>query len=216
MSTTKIVAGLLVAALALVAACGTDPTPTPIPTDTPVPTATAVPTPTPVPTATPTPEPTATPRPTATPTPPPTPTPVPTATPTPTPEPTPTPTPMPEPTATPTPTPAPTATPTPRPLAPNERPPFFTEFSGSVTVGGNPAPNGLEIQARVQWWHSETVRAFRGRYASLTVAPNDWALDGATVTFHIIQDGEAVSQAEETFTYRGVNIQPQFLNLTFP
>lgn len=83
-------------------------------------------------------------------------------------------------------------------------------------MGGSPAQNGVEIQARAQWWHSETVRTYNGRYASLTVAPNDWALDGATVTFHIIENGEAVSQAEETVTYRGANIVPQFQNLTFP
>ena len=101
-------------------------------------------------------------------------------------------------------------------MVPNELPPLFTEFSGNVTVGGQPAPDGLTIQARVKWWYSETTETFRGQYSGLTVAPNDWALDGATITFHIIEDGEPVSQAQETRTYRGSNFAPVALTLTFP
>ena len=220
MRTTRIFAGLLLVALVLVAACDPEPTPTSIPTDSPtaVPTATSVPTPDPTATPVPTPTsvPTNTPTPTAVPTNTPTPTSAPTNTPTPTSVPTNTPTPTPAPTATSTPMPAPTGTPTPVPVPPGQVPPLFTDFSGSVTVGGQPAPNDLQIQARVRWWHSKTVETFNGRYSALSVAPNDLALHGGTVTFHIIQNGVAVSQAAETATYSSRNLTPAILNLTFP
>ena len=83
-------------------------------------------------------------------------------------------------------------------------------------MGGQPAPNDLQIQARVRWWHSKTVETFNGRYSALSVAPNDLALHGGTVTFHIIQNGVAVSQAAETATYSSRNLTPAILNLTFP
>ena len=220
MRTTRIFAGLLLVALVLVAACDPEPTPTSIPTDSPtaVPTATSVATPDPTATPVPTPTsvPTNTPTPTAVPTNTPTPTSAPTNTPTPTSVPTNTPTPTPAPTATSTPMPAPTGTPTPVPVPPGQVPPLFTDFSGSVTVGGQPAPNDLLIQARVRWWHSKTVETFNGRYSALSVAPNDLALHGGTVTFHIIQNGVAVSQAAETATYSSRNLTPAILNLTFP
>ena len=220
MRTTKIFAGLLLVALVLVAACDPEPTPTSIPTDSPtaVPTATSVATPDPTATPVPTPTsvPTNTPTPTAVPTNTPTPTSAPTNTPTPTPAPTNTPTPTPAPTATSTPMPAPTGTPTPVPVPPGQVPPLFTDFSGSVTVGGQPAPNDLQIQARVRWWNSKTVETFNGRYSALSVAPNDLALHGGTVTFHIIQNGVAVSQASETAIYSSRNLTPVNLNLTFP
>ncbi len=78
-------------------------------------------------------------------------------------------------------------------------------------MGGQPAPDRLEIQARVNWWRSDTVRTFGGRYAGLYVAPSDWALNNATITFHI---GD--NQAEETVTYNGRTIRTEILNLTFP
>ncbi len=83
-------------------------------------------------------------------------------------------------------------------------------------MGGQPAPNDLQIQARVRWWNSKTVETFNGRYSALSVAPNDLALHGGTVTFHIIQNGVAVSQAAETATYSSRNLTPAILNLTFP
>ena len=137
------IAGLIVALLAILAGCASEPStstpeiqatveatvPTATLTPTPdidateearlqaakstIPTATALPTPTPAPTPTLAPTLTSTPVPTPTPTPAPTFTPIPTPSPTPTPTATPTPTPTPTPTATLTPTPTPTATPVP-------------------------------------------------------------------------------------------------------
>ncbi len=90
-----------------------------------------------------------TPKPEPTPTPAPTPTAVPTAIPTPTPMPTPAPTAIPTPTpvpmATATPIPQPTPTPLP-PAAPESVPRLLT---GSVTINGFPAPDGIIVNAKV-------------------------------------------------------------------
>ena len=104
-----------------------------------------------------------------------------------------------------------TPTPTPLPLGQGQLPPLFNEFAGSVTVGGSPAPNGLVIEARVNWYRSETVRTYDGRYQGLAVSPNDWALQGQTITFHI---GD--KQANETAIYNGRTLAFQLLTLTFP
>ena len=86
-----------------------------------------------------------------------------------------------------------------------------------VTVAGQPAPNDLRIQARLNWWHSRVVETHNGRYAALSVAPNDLALNGATITFHIVDaNGIALNQAAETSTYNSRNLMPVVLNLTFP
>ncbi len=123
-------AALMIASLVVtLAACESDPTPTPTlsPTVTPAPTSTA--------TATLEPTATATPEPTAPPVPPPTPTLAPPATQAPnaTPEPTPTPTPTPQPTATPTPTPTPQPTATPEPEEPLAFDPLVVR--GTLTNG---------------------------------------------------------------------------------
>ena len=63
----------------------------------------------------------------------------------------------------------------------------------------------------MNWWRSAQVKVFDGRYIGIYVAPNDWALQGQTITFHI---GD--SQANETATYNGRTLSFDFLNLTFP
>ena len=207
---TKLYVGLILLGLLVVTACSSSPTPT----VTPVPS--AIPTPTRAPTSTPLPIPTDTPGPTQIPTT------APTSTSTATPTPTRTPTAMattPTPTGTPTVTPTPTSTPTPTPIAT----PFGglillpNQFSGTVTVGGQSPPNGTFVEARVRWWRSNTDpeqsqgKVFNGNYNLISVAPNDGALNGETITFHF---GDL--QAEETAIYNGRAFLPLTLNLTFP
>ncbi|MBI2855616.1 MAG: hypothetical protein HYX93_02080 [Chloroflexi bacterium] len=78
-------------------------------------------------------------------------------------------------------------------------------------MGGQPAPDGLLIYAKVRWYSSKTVKTFGGKYQGLIVAPNDWALDRETITFHL--DGV---QANETAIYSGSVYDFKTLNLTFP
>ncbi len=88
-------------------------------------------------------------------------------------------------------------------------PNFFTD--GTVTLGGQPAPNGLFVEARVRWYRSEPAKVFNGSYTAIVVSHNDWALQGETITFHI---GDL--QAEETAVYNGRLLKTETLNLTFP
>ena len=221
-------ASLLVSGLLLVVACSSSSTPTPEPTSMPVETRPAakststpkmIPTHPPLPTVTPPPTATAEPAPTATAEPDPTATaePAPTSTPRPTPTVAPLPTATTEPTPTPTetptvtPTPMPTATPTPIATPFGQFPLLFNQFSGTVTLGGQPAPNGEFISAHVKWWVSRPSKIFNGSYTALLVVPNDWALQGQTITFHL---GEL--QAEETAIYNGQAFIVENLSLTFP
>ena len=123
--------------------------------------------PTPVPTLVPTPVPTVSVAPTIVPTP--------MATLVPTPAPTPVPTTVP--TAVPTPTPVPTPVPTlaipklPLPAVVNDNPPHV--FVGTVTIGGQPAPEGTEVTAWVLEYSdpvgSSTIPAVTGQPGSYTL-----------------------------------------------
>ena len=154
-------ATLLALALLLAAACGSDPTATPIPAAT---------TQTPAPTATPTPAPTDTPTPTATDEPAPTNTlrPAPTTTPQPTPTPTPTPAPTATPQLEPTPTPAPTP-PAPTPAPPTPEPTAEPGQNGSGMMPEMPPPILTELAPNVYHYFS----AF---YSNLIVLSDDGVL----------------------------------------
>jgi hypothetical protein len=89
---------------------------------------------------------------------------------------------------------------------------MFTNFKGTVTIGGLPAADGVAIYAKIDWYVSRPVKTYAGEYISLTVAPNDWALDLKDVTFHI---GD-YSQADETGWYNGKTFGSSTVNLTFP
>jgi outer membrane lipoprotein-sorting protein len=87
----------------------------------------------------------------------------------------------------------------------------FTNFNGTVTIGGQPAPNGTFLEAHVLWYRTKPAKVFEGSYTVIMVSPNDWALHGQTITFHY-----GNLQAEETATYNASTLQAVTLNLTFP
>ena len=84
-------------------------------------------------------------------------------------------------------------------------------------MGGQAPPNGTYVEARVKWWRSNTDpeqsqgKVFNGDYSLISVSPNDWALNGETITFHF---GDL--QATETAIYNGRAFDAVTLNLTFP
>ena len=89
-------------------------------------------------------------------------------------------------------------------------------YSGSVTVAGAPAPDGVLITARIDEYASEAVVAEGGRYSSLTISPLEElarSLQGRPITFHL--DGV---QAEQTDTFRlsGLPVIKTNFNLVFP
>ena len=99
---------------------------------------------------------------------------------------------------------------------------FYNQFSGTVTVSGDAPPNGTFVQARIQWWRSNPDmdrpegKVYNGTYADVFVAPNDWALNNQTITFHYIDASGNEIQANETAQYNGRQLKVEQLNLTFP
>tara|TARA_B100000745_G_C19894277_1_gene299195 strand:- start:206 stop:556 length:351 start_codon:yes stop_codon:yes gene_type:complete len=116
---------------------------------------------------------------------------------------------MPTPTPTPVPTVAPTPTPIPTPSG--SVPLLFHQLSGTVTVGGEAPPDGTLMEARMKWYITDPVTVNNGNYI-IIVAPNDWALQMESITFHV---GD--KQATETVEYDGRQIgYNNNFNLTFP
>ena len=97
------------------------------------------------------------------------------------------------------------------PLAPGLLPPFPDIFSGSVTVAGQPAADGLSLYVQVGYWRSQPILTSGGRYFRLQIGHSDWSLDGKTARFYL----EGV-EAEQTAVYDGRLLQTPVLDLTFP
>ncbi len=87
-----------------------------------------------------------------------------------------------------------------------------TIYSGSVTIGGNPAPDGLTLVARINDYESEGVVTKNGWYSFLIVSPPTIDYFIETITFHI---PELDIQAAETDVFRGSTAQFEKA-LTFP
>ena len=70
-------------------------------------------------------------------------------------------------------------------------PPFPLAFSGTVTVGGAPAPDGLQIVARMVNFRNESYESrprttSGGAYKNLVVGPSDTNFNRRIITFHIL------------------------------
>lgn len=147
---------------------------------------------------------------------------VPTTAPVSTPTPTPTATPIPLPTPTPTPTAVPTLRPTPTRIASTDAsnaPPFPNTFKGNVYVGGELAPDGLEIFATTAGFQTQFEAVENGKY-SLTVGPPSVSFFGSVIVFEALIDGTPVP-ALETSLFRAASISPPTylinpLDLHFP
>ncbi len=89
--------------------------------------------------------------------------------------------------------------------------PFF--FSGPITAGGAPVPDGFTVVARLVSFESEPVEVKNGRYAGIVVnPPSTQEFVNQTITFHLGSE-----QAAETSTYvaRGVPTIENDFRLTF-
>lgn len=75
-------------------------------------------------------------------------------------------------------------------------PPIPADYSGTVTIGGIPAPNGTTVQAKCDTYTSGTVTTTGGKYSFLIVGPPTAAFTGKTVIFLV--NG---IQANETSTF---------------
>ena len=87
-----------------------------------------------------------------------------------------------------------------------------TIYSGSVTIGRNPAPDGLTLIARINDYESAGVTTRNGRYSFLIVSPPNGDYFIETITFHI---PSLDVQAQESDVFRGTTAQFEKA-LTFP
>ncbi len=99
-------------------------------------------------------------------------------------------------------------------------------FSGAVTIAGEPAPDGVEIFARVGAYQSNVARpGFEagerpvvltkdGRYENLKVQPTGSGNVGRTISFFATY-GNGEVQAQETVTFRPGPIFESNYDLTF-
>ncbi len=89
--------------------------------------------------------------------------------------------------------------------------PFF--FSGPITAGGAPVPNGFTVVARLVSFESEPVEVKNGRYAGLIVSPGGGAeFLNQTITFHL---GSERAAETSTFVARSVPTIENDFRLTF-
>ena len=85
-------------------------------------------------------------------------------------------------------------------------------YSGTATVGGSPAPDGLQIVGRILDYESPSVVTSDGEYRNLTVAPpNNYQFQN--LTFHILV--HELKAEEEVMNLPGGLAFPT-LHLTFP
>ena len=84
-------------------------------------------------------------------------------------------------------------------------------FSGTVTVGGAPAPDGLQIVGRILSYETVPVLTLDGQYFQLLAGPPN-TLQGQTLTFHILGFELKATQFIPGFQGGGSST----VNLTFP
>ena len=73
-------------------------------------------------------------------------------------------------------------------------------YSGTVTINGSPAPDGLELFAIIGDYTSETIITKGGQYAGLAVGPPDKSYIGDKITFHIVSLPNQQSSQIDTST----------------
>ena len=107
-------------------------------------------------------------------------------------------------------------------------PPLPMLIGGTVTIGGNEAPDGISIVSRMesldgQKYQSGASITRGGKYKNLKVAPPDIKFQSRQVTFHVIAvegsatahlDEEGLTARESFFFGAGAQIQDNF-TLTF-
>ena len=108
-------------------------------------------------------------------------------------------------------------------------PPLPMLIGGTVTIGGNEAPDGISIVSRMDAidgdkYQSGASITSGGKYKNLKVAPPDIKYQSRQVTFHVIAvegsatshlDEEGLTARESFFFGAGAQIQDNF-DLTFP
>ena len=92
-------------------------------------------------------------------------------------------------------------------------PPGGIIYYGEATVDGEPAPDGIEIIARVGDYESKPVTVAEGRYASLSVASPDSSHAGQTISFFL---GDVPADQTDIYQPHGIPVIKTGFDLAFP
>lgn len=85
-------------------------------------------------------------------------------------------------------------------------PPIPSDYTGTVTIDGKPAPDGTTVQARIGTYASEPVTVKGGKYEFLIVGPLDPALQGRTITFLVGGSAANETSTLESGTSKTLNL----------
>ena len=99
-------------------------------------------------------------------------------------------------------------------------PPWPVIYSGSVTLGGSPAPDGLWIVGRMDGYTSVPLEIRDGRMSGLAVGAPDQTFFGKTITFELrkdpaVEEGATVADETDIFAKYPLPTLKKDFNLTF-
>jgi len=99
-----------------------------------------------------------------------------------------------------------------------EPPPIPSDYSGYVTVNGEPAPDGATVYAMIMDYTTISVQISDGGYTNLIIMPSDSTYVGEMIEFYYDPDAEGsieAVKANETDTFeQGTSPDPFNLSLT--
>ncbi len=100
-------------------------------------------------------------------------------------------------------------------------PPWPVIYTGSVTLGGAPAPDGLWIVGRMDGYTSVPLEISGGRMSGLAVGAPDQTFFGKTITFELrsdpnVPEGATVADQTDTFAKYPLPTLKKDFDLTFP
>ncbi len=88
------------------------------------------------------------------------------------------------------------------------QPPFPAVYTGEVSVGGEPVPDGYMLSAKIGEWETESVTVTDGQYV-LQIAPPESIYIGRTIEFYL----DGVKAAETSIFRADTQVT---LGLSFP
>ena len=100
-------------------------------------------------------------------------------------------------------------------------PPWPVIYSGTVTLGGAPAPDGLWVVGKMEGYTSVPLQVRDGRMSGLAVGAPDQSYFGKTITFELwaaadISEGATIADQTDVFGKYALPTLKKDFNLTFP
>ena len=99
-------------------------------------------------------------------------------------------------------------------------PPWPVIYSGTITLGGAPAPDGLWIVGKMEGYTSVALEVKDGRMSGLAVGAPDQSYFGKTITFELrrdpaLEEGSTVADQTDIFAKYPLPTLKKDFNLTF-